>query len=176
MPTTYNIGSRSLFVTATAWAAILLAALAVAVALVQRAEVASLLPIWQAAQLPPVSTWLLHYLPWVMAAAAVLTLLLVVAAVGLLLRLEWARLAFIAVTALVIVAKLLGLWLQHEVMQAVLAGTLSRVALPEAAAGLFDGLATTAQALALLLTLAACALLVWVIRRLNSEPVRQEFA
>jgi len=176
MPTTYNVGSRSLFVTLTAWTAILLAALAGAAATVQYAEVASLLPQWQRAELPRLTGWLLHYLPWVVATAAVLSLGLVAAAVGLLLRLEWARRVFIGLTALAILAQLLGLWLQHEVMQAVLAGTLSRVALPDAAAGLFDGLATTAQGLAMLLTLAACVLLAWVIRRLSSEPVRQEFA
>ena len=176
MPTTYNVGSRSLFVTLTAWTAILLAALAGAAATVQYAEVASLLPQWQRAELPRLTGWLLHYLPWVVATAAVLSVLLIASAVGLLLRLELARRAFIGLIALVIVVQLLGLWLQHEVMQAVLVGTLGRVALPAAAAGLFDGLATTTQALAVLLTLAACALLGWIIRRLNSEPVRQEFA
>lgn len=176
MPTTFNVGSRSLFVNLTAWVALALAALFGAAAVVQYAEVASQLPQWQRAELPRLSGWLLQYLPWVVGAAAVLSLLWVTAAVGLLLRLEWARRVFIALTALVIVAQLLGLWLQHEVMQAVLAGTLGQVALPAAAAGLFDGLAATAQVLAVLLTLAACALLGWVIRRLSSDPVRQEFA
>jgi len=176
MPTTFNIGSRSRFVTLTAWVAIVLAALFGAAAVVQYAEVASQLPQWQRVELPVLTAWLLQYLPWVVGAAAALSLLWVAAAVGLLLRLEWARRAFIALTALVIVAQLLGLWLQHEVMQAVLAGTLGQVQLPAAAAGLFDGLATATQALAVALTLAGCALLGWVIRRLSSEPVRQEFA
>ena len=44
MPQTFNVGARSLFVTAVAWLFIVLAALASASALVQNAMVASLLP------------------------------------------------------------------------------------------------------------------------------------
>jgi len=44
MPQTYNVGARSLFVTATAWVFIILAALTSASALVQNAAVASLMP------------------------------------------------------------------------------------------------------------------------------------
>ena len=41
MPQTYNVGSRSLFVTVTAWAFIFLAAMASLTALLQNAAVAS---------------------------------------------------------------------------------------------------------------------------------------
>lgn len=44
MTQTDNVGSRSLFVTVTAWAFIVLAALASVSALLQRAELASILP------------------------------------------------------------------------------------------------------------------------------------
>lgn len=179
MPQTFNVGSRSLFVTFTAWAVIVLALLAASVALVQRADLASLLP--QLPQsgshgLPIITGLLLQHLPWVLAVVGVLSALLVACAVGLLLRLEWARRVFIGTLAVVIAANLLGLWLQHEVVQALVQNTLSRGGLPAAAAGLFGGFATAAQVMAVLVTLAACGLLGWVIRGLMSEPVRQEFA
>ena len=47
MPQTFNVGSRSVFVTTVAWVFIALALLASASAVVQNAAVASLLPGWQ---------------------------------------------------------------------------------------------------------------------------------
>jgi hypothetical protein len=176
MTRTLNVGSQSVFVTTTAWAAIVLAAGVTVLAGLQHAQIASLLPQWQATPLLPVTGWLLRQLPWVVSVAAVLSLLLVAAAVGLLLRLDWARRMFIGLIALVIAANALGAWLQHEVVQAMVLNTLQRVELPAQAAGLFDGLATAAQVMGVVVTLSACALLAWVIRRLMSEPVRQEFA
>jgi hypothetical protein len=40
----------------------------------------------------------------------------------------------------------------------------------------FGGLADATQIMAMLVTLGGCALLGWVIRRLMSDAVRQEFA
>ena len=44
MPQTFNVGSRSLFVTVTAWVFIVLAAMASVSALLQNAAMASFLP------------------------------------------------------------------------------------------------------------------------------------
>ena len=78
--------------------------------------------------------------------------------------------------ALAIAAQLCSLWLQHELVQVLVMDALGQVTLPAAALGLFGGLATAAQLMAGLVTLAAVALLAWVIGRLRSESVRQEFA
>ena len=129
MPQTYNVGSRSLFVTATAWAFIVLAALASASALVQNAAVASLLPGWQLSgqsrPLPWLTNWLVAYLPWVVGTGLVVSLATLASAIGLLLRLNWARQVFIGMLILAIVANLVGMWLQHEVVQSVVSSTLS---------------------------------------------------
>jgi hypothetical protein len=179
MPQTYSVGSRSVFVDLTAWVAIVLAALVSVVAGLQHAEASSMLPQWQL-NAPPdaahVGAGLMHYLPRALAAAAVLSLLLVAASVGLLLRLDWARRVFIGLLGLAMAAHLFGLWLQHAVVRALVHGTLAQGGLPVEAAGRFDGLAMATQVMGLVLTLAACALLAWVMRRLMSEPVRQEFA
>jgi hypothetical protein len=177
MTQTLNVGARSLFVTVTAWVFIALAALAAVSALVQNAEVASVLPAWRSggAVLLPLTQLLLAYLPWVMGAGVVLSMLLLACAVGLLLRLEWARRFFIALLFVVITANLAGLWLQHEVLHALVDSTLRRGALPPQAADLFGGMATAAQGMAVFVTLAVCAWMGWVIRRLMSDAVRQEF-
>ena len=75
-----------------------------------------------------------------------------------------------------IVANLMGLWLQHEVVQSVVTSTLSSVAIPQQAMGVFGGFVTAARVMAVLMTLVGCAFLGWIIRRLMSPVVRQEFA
>jgi len=179
MPQTFNVGARSLFVTFIAWAFIVLAGLASASALVQNAMVASLLPGWQLSggqPLPLLTGLLIAYLPWFVSAGLVLSLATLASAIGLLLRLEWARRVFIALLVLAIVANLLGLWFQHEVVQSVVDSTLRRTPLPPPVLGVFGGFVTAARALAGVITLTGCAMLVWIIGRLMSKPIRQEFA
>ena len=180
MPNTLSVGARSLFVTATAWVFIILAGLTSASALVQNAAVASLMPGLHLATernpLPLLTGLLLGYLPWVVGAGLVVSVATLASAVGLLLRLDWARRSFIGLLVLAIVANLLGLWLQQEVVQSVVSNTLSGVALPAQALGVFGGFVTAARVMAVLMTLVGCALLGWIIRRLMSARVRQEFA
>ena len=180
MPQTYTVGSRSLFVTLTAWVFIILAALTSASALVQNAAVASLMPGLQLATernpLPLLTGLLVGYLPWVVGAGLVISLATLASAVGLLMRLDWARRTFIGLLVVAIMANLLGLWLQQEVVESVVSNTLSSVAIPAQALGVFGGFVTAARVMAVLMTLVGCGLLGWIIRRLMSAGVRQEFA
>ena len=184
MPQTYSVGARSLFVTWTAWVFIVMAALASASALVQNAAVTSLVPGLQpagdGAPLPLLTGLLLGYLPWVVGTGLAMSLATLASAIGLLLRLDWARRAFIGVLVVAIVFNLMGLWLQHEVVQSVvsqtLGTTLRSAAVPAQLLGVFGGFVTASQVMAALVTLFACALLAWIIGRLMSAPVRQEFA
>ena len=178
MTQTFNVGARSLFVTVTAWIAILLSALVSVSALVQNALVASVVPLPAAANLPALpllTNLLLGYLPWVVGTGLLMSLAMLASAVGLLLRLDWARRVFIGVLLVAIVANLLGLWLQHEVVQSVVSSTLSGAPLPPQAAGVFGGFVTAARVMAVLVTLGTCAVFWWVIHRLRSASVRQEF-
>ena len=180
MPQTYNVGARSLFVTATAWVFIILAALTSASALVQNAAVTSLMPSLNLAgdrnPLPLLTGLLVGYLPWVVGTGLVMSIATLASAIGLLLRLDWARRTFIGLLVVAIGANLLGLWLQQEVVQSVVSNTLSSVAIPPQALGVFGGFVTAARVMAVLMTLLGCALLGWIIRRLMSAAVRQEFA
>ena len=185
MPQTFNVGARSRFVTVTAWVFIVLGVIATASALMQNAAVASLLlgaslpgaaPALPASPRPLVTGLLLGYLPWVVGFGLAMSIATLTSAIGLLLRLDWARRVFIGLLVVAIVFNLLGLWLQHEVVQSVVQSTLTRAPLPPQAADVFGGFVTAARAMALTMTLAACALLGWIIRRLQSPLVRQEFA
>jgi hypothetical protein len=180
MPQTFNVGARSLFVTVTAWVFIILAALTSASAVVQNAAVASLMPGLRFATerdpLPLLTGLLIGYLPWVVGMGLVMSLATLASAVGLLMRLDWARRTFIGLLVVAIFANLLGLWLQHEVVQSVVSNTLSSVAIPQQAMGVFGGFVTAARVMAVLMTLVGCSLLGWIIRRLMSATVRQEFA
>jgi len=180
MPQTFNVGSRSLFVSVTAWLFILFGLTASALSVIQGASIASLLPginlNLDVKPLQGLMKVLAGHLAWVAAAALALSIGTVVAAAGLLLRLEWARRAFMAVVALAIVANLAGLWVQQELLQALIDHTLSRAPLPREAAGVFGGFATMARAAAVTLSVTTCLLLAWVIARLNTQWVRQEFA
>lgn len=169
MPTTIPVGARSLFVTATGWLFILLGALASLFALVQKASVVSLL---QGTATP----WLAPYAPWVVHAGVVLSLALLGCAVGLLLRLNWARRLFIGLIALALVANLAGLGLQQVLLQSVVDHSLNAAALPPQTADVVGSFVTATRAMAVALTLTASGVLLWVIRRLMSPAVRQEFA
>jgi len=177
MPQTFNVGARSLFVTVTAWVFILLGVFASACALLQHASLASLLPgLHGGAPLPWLSSLLVAYLPWVLLAGLAVSLATLACAVGLLLRLEWARRVFIGVLVLAIAANLVGLWLQHELVQSLLSATLSRATLTPQAADMLEGFVTATRSMAVAMTLVVCALMAWIIRRLMSPSVRQEFA
>jgi hypothetical protein len=177
MPQTYNVGARSLFVTITAWVFIVVAAMACVSTVVQNAAAGSMLAsIPKAQPLPLLTSLLLGYLPWIMGAGLALSLVTLAAAVGLLMRLDWARRAFIGLLVVAIVANLAGLWLQNEVVQSLVSSTLSRAPLPPQAADLFGGFVTASRVMAGVVTLAGCGLLVWIIRRLMSPMIRQEFA
>lgn len=178
MPQTYNVGARSLFVTAIAWVFIVLAVLTSMSALVQNAAVASLMPGVQLAteRMPLLTGLLIGYLPWVVGTGLVMSLATLASAIGLLMRLDWARRSFIGLLVVAIFANLLGLWLQQEVVQSVVSSTLSSAAIPQQAMGVFGGFVTAARVMAVLMTLVGCAVLGGIIGRLMSPAVRQEFA
>lgn len=180
MPQTFNVGARSLFVTATAWVFIILAALASASAIAQNAAVTSLMPGLslglERGNLPLLTGFLVGYLPWVVGAGLVVSCATLASAIGLLLRLDWARRAFIGLLIVAILANLVGMWLQQEVVQSVVNSTLRSAPLPQGVLSVFGGFVTAARVMAVMMTLLACGILAWIIRRLMSFGVRQEFA
>ena len=178
MPQTFNVGSRSRFVTCIAWLFVVLGAFACAWATIQNATQSS----WVAelgidkSGLPWLSGMLVRYLPWVLSCAAALSLATLACAIGLLRRVEWARRIFIGLLGVAMVFDLGSLWLQQEFVQMFVQSAFGQAPLPHHAAALFDGMVTTARVLAGLVTLVAGVVLAGIIRRLMSPAVRQEFA
>lgn len=157
VPQTFTVGSRSLFVTLTAWVFIVPGALAVVAALLLRASDAS-----DAAA------------AGVLDAVLTLSLVLLASAVGLWLRLEGARRTFLILLAGVLLAQWAGLWLQQEALQALAQQAVGRV--PPPLAAWVAGFVSVRPLSAVLPGLLATVAFVVVLRRLNSPAVRQEFA
>lgn len=180
MPQTLTVGSRSLFVSITAWLFMLLAMLGSMSALVQYAGISALSG--QAALAGPqlvrplLTGWLLAYMPWVTGAGFALAVATLCAAIGLLMRRDAARRAFIALLLVAIVLNLGGLWLQLELMLSLVDNSLRQAVLPPQLATVFGGFVVAARSMAVAFTLAACAVLGLIAWRLTQPMIRQEFA
>jgi hypothetical protein len=130
----------------------------------------------QGAVAPAVTGWLLAYLPWVVGAALVLSVATLAAAIGLLVRREWARRVFIALLLVAVAVNLAGMWLQQEFMLSLVDATLGSAAMPPQVVGVFGGFVVAARAMAGVVTLGSCLVLGAIIRGLMSPAIRQEFA
>jgi hypothetical protein len=172
MPQVFSVGARSLFVNSIAWIGICLALLS-AVSPLASSSAAPLLSAWPA----PEGLLRLYeqHQPWLVASGLALSLATLAAAIGLLLRLNWARVAFIGLLTLAMLANLAGLWLQQELVQTVVSRTVASSVLPVQAVQALGGLATASTVLGAFMTGATCGLLAWIIYRLMSQSVRQEF-
>ena len=174
MPQTYNVGSRSRFVTFVAWLFVFLGAFACEWAVIQNATHAS----WatQLAGEKGLTGLLCRYLPWVFSCAIALSLAIVACAFGLLRRVEWARRVFIGLLMVAIGVDLASLWLQQEFVHLLVDPALRGLSMSQQAAEVFGGMLAAARLLAGVITLVASFVLVMIIRRLMSPSIRQEFA
>jgi hypothetical protein len=175
MTQTFTVGARSLFVSITAWVFILLGLLAAVLALVQTAVV-SALPFGLSAALLPHHWLTSDLLASLMGVGLLASLVTLAAGIGLLLRQEWARRSFIALLWLAIAVNLGGLWLQQLLMLSLVDVTLLQAPMPPLVAQVFSGFVAAARLMAVLVTLAGCAMLGWIAWRLTLQPIRQEFA
>ena len=166
MPQTYNVGARSRFVNFVAWMFILLGAFACEWAVIQNATQP-----WASLSVDPstlrgLTGVLVRHAPWVFSAAIALSLAMIVCAIGLLRRIEWARRVFIGLLVVAIGVDFAGLWLQQELVRLLVDSALRQATLTQPAAELFGGAVTMARVLAGFLTLVASVALVGIIRRL----------
>jgi hypothetical protein len=171
MQQTYYLSSRPLFVTLTAWLFIVLATVLCALGLAQTGPGDA--AVEQAAT--GYADLMQGAVPWLQGAGLMGACGLLVGAIGLLLRREWARRVVIVLLAIVMVANVAGLWLQYEFVQAMVNGTLQHNALPAEAVQVVGQLVVVAKVMGFLLALMLSIGLGWMIRRLRSPIVRQEF-
>lgn len=123
-------------------------------------------------KLPPVVRYVVSHPELYFVVFWSLTVLTLIAAIGLLRRRNWARLYFVAVLALGIAWQLAGMWIQRELHTA-MTGTLQDI--PRDAADAFASVQTVIEVGTTVVVFALIVLFAWLIKRLVSEEVRAEF-
>ena len=125
---------------------------------------------------PPAAEFMFDHFRQLIGAIFLLSLVTLVAAVGLLKRRNWARLVFICLMALGIVWNLAGLALQRVMMSSMLSTMpmLPPDAPPDFRAQ-FESMMTGMQIVAAIFALGFSFLFGWIIKRLMSAGIRREF-
>jgi hypothetical protein len=174
--------ARSPFVTIIAWVFIVLAGLAMLILTLQGVVFYFMLrnPKMQAAmgmstEIKGAPEWLAFFLghPWIFVVICwLLALLTLTAAVGLLRRVNWARILFMVILGLGIAWNIGGMVLQGFFFNAV--PDLPVETPTEFVAG-FKTLAIASMIGSALFAIAISVLFAWIIKRLGSQPVKAEF-
>lgn len=175
-------GRRSRFVTALAWIFIGLAGFSTVIAVLQNIMLALMFPVEEmraavrqsehAPQMPGFVLFLFENIRLFFAAFLAVSLGALVSAIGLLLRRNWARLLFIAIMALGVAWNLAGLAM--PLFMASLVADMPQGPDPDLQ-GNFRLMWHIMTGFMVVIGLAVTALFVWIIRRLVSAEVRQEF-
>lgn len=170
----------SRFVTGVAWIFLILSGVSVAIALVQALALLFWPPLVdvldqyravanQQGEAGELSGFVLDNLAWMTLSNLLVSMVTLIAAIGLLKRFNWARLLFIVMLGLII------LWALGSVVMLWQAAPYQ----PAAGAGAYDplmqGPSTPGLLFGTVLTLLFCLLLGWVIKRLCSARIRAEF-
>lgn len=120
-------------------------------------------------RLPPSIAFLLGHLYLLMAAMLALSVVALLSGIGLLLRINLARVVFIGLLLVGVAWNLGMLWLQHRST-----GSMAEIA-REAGAPAGDAAVLSALGVAALVSVLLSLLCLWLVRWLSSEPVRREF-
>jgi hypothetical protein len=174
---------RSTFVTAVAWLFIALAGFSTLVSLLQNLMVTFLFPAdmleqvglqgKNAPRIPPVAEFLLQNFRGLVFAMLLVTLAMLTASIGLLLRRNWARLLFVALLGLGIAWNIGGLAIAYaffsEMMQV-------PVNAPKDFADGFELMSKVMMVFQVLVAVGISALLGWIMKKLLSDEIRAEFS
>ena len=172
--------AQSGFVTAVAWIWISMSGLSMLVALMQTILFRTLLPgpnfervVAEAgATQDPQAQFaasMFDWFPWITGLMFLVSAVTLVASIGLLRRLNWARLLFIALLVLSIVWQVAGLALQQTIF------SMLPAVPPEAGAPPVEQFLHVMRVAGVVLTLAFAVLFGWIIKRLVSPAVVAEF-
>ena len=170
---------RSAFVNTLAWIFIIFAGFATVTGLLQNIMIWTVFPKEQmslamqqaekAPHFPPVMQFMFSHFDLFFLCFLLVSVTALVAAIGLLKRKNWARLAFIALMSLGVVWNVAGLAVQFSLLEQM--PELSGQAVPAE----FAAMMRIMQVVSVVMVLAFCALFVWLIRKLLSAPIRAEF-
>ena len=172
--------TRSTFVSVLAWVFIVLAGFLTFISVLQNIMINTMFSSPQmpaptgpgAEQMPAFFRFMLGHMQLFFLAFLAVSTGTLVAAVGLLRRKNWARLAFVGICALGIAWNIAGLVLQ-QIMFSSMPGAPSSAS-PDFRAE-FDHMATVMQAFSVVMALSFSVLFAWLIKRLLSEAIRAEF-
>lgn len=179
---------RSTFVTVVAWIFIILSGFATVISLLQNLMV-RFMPrdmIDSAMQdstfrvMPPAARFMFSHLQLLVLCALILTALMLAASIGLLQRRNWARLVFIGLLGLGIIYNLAGLVLQQSLMSSMttqfsLDSASSADSTLRSTAQQFDQMMAGIRVVMYVVTIGFVALFGWIIAKLSSRPIREEF-
>lgn len=181
METVPSVGvpQRSTFVTVVAWIFIVLAGFTTLMSLLQNIMFFTVMPFDAMAPagaegegMPAFMAFMLRHVRLFFLAFLLVCAATLAAAIGLLRRKEWARLAFIAMLGLGIAWNLGGMALQYWVVAPAMMGPSE--APPEFRAE-FERATSVILAFSAAMALGFTVLFGWLIAKLRSQPVRQEF-
>ena len=173
---------RSQFVTVLAWLFIGMASFATLIAVLQNLMLQLLfLPEMHGhgmqalpPGLPAPAQWMFGHIAWFFRAFLLVSATTLVAAIGLLRRHEWARRLFVGLMGFAIAYQLLGLVWQWWFMGS-MTGFMQASGAPADTAAMMHGFMRVAQVFGMLMALAFCVLFGWIIQRLCSAKLRDEF-
>ena len=125
--------------------------------------------------MPASMGWMFAHVIWFFRGFLLLSIITLTAAIGLLLRRDWARRLFIGLMAFAIVYQLAGLGLQWWFM-----GSMQQaMSWPASAPTQFDasmgGVMLAIQVLGAVMSIGFSVLFGWIVKRLHSAPIRREF-
>lgn len=173
---------RSTFVTVLAWVFIGLSGFATLIAVLQNVMLQVLfLPEMQEHAMQPLppglpapTQWMFGHMAWFFRAFLLVSAVTLIAAIGLLRRHEWARRLFVGLMGFAIAYQLLGLAWQWWFMGSMDA-FMRAPGMPADMDAAMHGFMRVVQVFGMLTALAFCVLFGWIVRRLCSAKLRDEF-
>lgn len=175
---------RNSFVTVVAWIYIALEGLSAFVLVLETLLVNVIFPVdqLQAAMaraddkmpMPPAFTWMFGHLRLILALCLALALIKLTAAIGLLLRHNWARLLFIGVLAFSIAWSVATIFLQQYTISSIMTTPVPPNA-PENFREAMEGMMMAVRTVTAVFALGFAGLFAWMIKKLVSPEIVAEF-
>lgn len=177
-------GSRSTFVSVVAWIFIALSAISLLSGLMVdivfnvafRGALFQQMSAAAEQHLPPLALFMFHHVRWLITAFLVISLVELLAAIGLLLRKEWGRRLFILFMAGAILWKLVNLVFQFAYPARMHAVPFMPATVPADITHGFQVFGTVMEIFSAVVAVGFCVLYGWIIKRLVSPKIRAEFA
>lgn len=174
---------RSSFVTVIAWIFIVISGFTTFISLLQNILINTVFPFEKfqeakasAPKMPPMFDFMFDHFRFFFLAFLLVSVVELVCAIGLLRRLNWARLMFVGILALGIVWTVGGLMLQHFMMDSMMRFQMDTApSMPPDFEAQMKGMMIAVRVFSALFALGFAVLYAWIIKRLLSPSIAAEF-